>query len=238
MESPEQRLCEDVPKLAGGLAALTRELVVAAVDGAFYATALRRYSGTHRYTAAIVAYVFGAGTFMAVAAPNFGGLFKRQAALEGAYRALHSRLRSNAEAVAFYGGIAREAELVRGAFRALVAHQARLLGKQWTFSMVQDFLLKYLGATVAVALIVGPFFGGHMRPEDSEAGRALMLSNMRYHTSVIISLFGALGTLGSSSRWVGGSPGRGLGEGPVSGLWAGSAGHHWWQAEGSTEAES
>lgn len=27
-----------------------------------------------------------------------------------------------------------------------------------------------------------------------------MLSNMRYHTSVIISLFGAAGTLGSSSR--------------------------------------
>ena len=27
-----------------------------------------------------------------------------------------------------------------------------------------------------------------------------MLSNMRYHTSVIISLFGALGTLGSASR--------------------------------------
>jgi hypothetical protein len=27
-----------------------------------------------------------------------------------------------------------------------------------------------------------------------------MLSNMRYHTSVIISLFGAMGTLGSSSR--------------------------------------
>jgi hypothetical protein len=27
-----------------------------------------------------------------------------------------------------------------------------------------------------------------------------MLSNMRYHTSVIISLFGSVGTLGSSSR--------------------------------------
>lgn len=64
----------------------------------------------------------------------------------------------------------------------------------------QDFLLKYLGATVAVALIIGPFFGGHMRPENSVKGRAQMLSNMRYHTSVIISLFGALGTLGAASR--------------------------------------
>ncbi len=64
----------------------------------------------------------------------------------------------------------------------------------------QDFFLKYLGATVAVALIIGPFFGGHLRPDDSLQGRAAMLSNMRYHTSVVISLFSALGTLGAASR--------------------------------------
>lgn len=50
--------------------------------------ACRRYSGTHRYTAAILAYVFGVGSFMAVASPNFGGLFKKQQALEGAHRQL------------------------------------------------------------------------------------------------------------------------------------------------------
>ena len=65
---------------------------------------------------------------------------------------------------------------------------------------LQDFLLKYLGATVAVVLIIGPFFGNHLRPVDNVLGRAHMLSTMRYHTSVVIYLFAALGTLGSSSR--------------------------------------
>ena len=37
---------------------------------------------------------------------------------------------------------------------------------------LQDFLLKYLGATVAVYLIIGPFFKGHMRPENTVQGRA------------------------------------------------------------------
>ena len=37
---------------------------------------------------------------------------------------------------------------------------------------LQDFLLKYLGATVAVFLIIGPFFRGHMRPENTVHGRA------------------------------------------------------------------
>lgn len=53
---------------------------------------------------------------------------------------------------------------------------------------------------MAVALIIGPFFTGHLRPDDSLTGRARLLSDMRYHTGVIISLFVSLGTLAASSR--------------------------------------
>ena len=76
--------------------------------------------------------------------------------------------------------------------------QTPILTRVWC--VVQDFLLKYLGATAAVVLIIGPFFGNHLRPVDNVLGRAHMLSTMRYHTSVVIYLFAALGTLGSSSR--------------------------------------
>lgn len=200
VDVPEQRLCEDIPKLCGGLSELTQELIVAIVDAAFYGYQLQRYSGTNKYTGAIVGYVLGVGTFMTVAAPNFGKLFKRQQQLEGSYRQLHTRLRANAEAVAFYDGAAKEGLNITSNFRELIKHHVKVLSKQWKFSMVQDLLLKYLGATVAVALIIGPFFAGHMRPENNIMGRAQMLSNMRYHTSVIISLFSALGTMGASSR--------------------------------------
>lgn len=57
-----------------------------------------------------------------------------------------------------------------------------------------------MAATVAVLLIIGPFFSGHLQPDSSLMGRAKMLSNMRYHTSVIISLFWSCGTLAASSR--------------------------------------
>ncbi|MED6148441.1 ATP-binding cassette sub- D member 1 [Stylosanthes scabra] len=79
-------------------------------------------------------------------------------------------------------------------------HMNVVLHDHWWFGMIQDFLLKYLGATVAVILIIEPFFSGHLRPDSSTLGRAEMLSNLRYHTSVIISLFQSLGTLSISAR--------------------------------------
>lgn len=69
--------------------------------------------------------------------------------------------------------------------------------------MIQDFVLKYLGSTFGLVLIIEPFFSGSLRPDGSTLGRAQMLSLMRYHTSVIISLFQAMGTLASNTRKLG-----------------------------------
>lgn len=120
--------------------------------------------------------------------------------LDGDYRQLHSRLRTHAESVAFYGGENREASHIKQQFKTLIHHLNLVLHEHWWFGMIQDFLLKYLGATVGVVLIIEPFFAGNLRPDSSTIGRAEMLSNIRYHTSVIISLFQSLGTLSISSR--------------------------------------
>ncbi|XP_043806894.1 ABC transporter D family member 1-like isoform X2 [Manihot esculenta] len=61
-----------------------------------------------------------------------------------------------------------------------------------------------LGAC-ALMLAQNIFFGywpmcWEQGPDASTLGRATMLSNLRYHTSVIISLFQSLGTLSISSR--------------------------------------
>ncbi|EIE25187.1 hypothetical protein COCSUDRAFT_65142 [Coccomyxa subellipsoidea C-169] len=198
--NPEQRICEDIPKLCDGLGDLVGEWTKCAVDAVFYSWVLRSYTRTNKYTAVIIAYVFGAGAMTVSMSPNFGRLFKRQADNEGSYRQLHARLRTNAEPVAFYGGIEKEGNLIVSKFKELVRHQVKLLNTQWRFAMWQDFHTKYLAATMAVILIIGPFFSGHLRPGETTRGRASMLANMRYHTSVIISLFTALGTLAASSR--------------------------------------
>lgn len=197
--NPEQRIASDVPRFCSELSDLVQEDLIAVTDGLLYTWRLCSYASP-KYIFWILAYVLGAGTMIRNFSPAFGKLMSKEQQLEGEYRQLHSRLRTHSESIAFYGGEAREEFHIQQKFKTLVKHMGVVLHEHWWFGMIQDFLLKYLGATVAVVLIIEPFFSGNLRPDSSTLGRAEMLSNLRYHTSVIISLFQSLGTLSISSR--------------------------------------
>ena len=182
ISDPEQLICEDVHKLSHELSATTGSIASAIVDALFYMVRMWQYSGTHAYTAALAAYVLAAGGLTTVLQPNFGRLVRTTQALEGDYRGAHEALRAKSEAVALLGGIDREAEGVRHRFAQLVRHTKRVLSASFYSGIATDFLLKYLGATAAVVLIIGPFFSGGMKPDATLQGRAQMLSEMRYHT--------------------------------------------------------
>ncbi|GJP52743.1 hypothetical protein CLOM_g11828 [Closterium sp. NIES-68] len=199
VESAEQRIVSDVPHICNELADLLHDLLVAATDATFYTYSLTTY--THpKYAGGILAYVLCAGALTSALAPPFGKLLGKEQQQEGEYRQLHARVRTHSESIAFYGGHGREGALISQAFSALVKHSAGVLRTQWWFGIVQDFLLKYCGATWAVVLIIGPFFGASLQTEGSRDARAEMLSRMRYHTSVVIALFQAMGTIAGSSR--------------------------------------
>ncbi|KAL8188587.1 hypothetical protein R6Q57_029875 [Mikania cordata] len=197
--NPEQRIASDVPKFCSELSDLVHEDLIAVTDGLLYSWRLCSYASP-KYIIWILAYVVGAGATIRNFSPAFGKLMSEEQQLEGEYRQLHSRLRTHAESIAFYGGETREEYHIQHKFKSLIRHLKVVQHDHWWFGMVQDFLLKYLGATVAVILIIEPFFSGTLRPDTSTLGRAEMLSNLRYHTSVIISLFQSLGTLSISSR--------------------------------------
>ncbi|QHN82406.1 ABC transporter D family member [Arachis hypogaea] len=112
-----------------------------------------------------------------------GKLMSREQQLEGDYRELHSRLRTHLKIIAFYGGEMREKAHIQQKFKTLVRHLSSVLHDHWWFVMIQDFLLKYLGATVAIILIIEPFFSGHLSGyayrihELMAASRELSLEN-------------------------------------------------------------
>ncbi|KAK7281010.1 hypothetical protein RIF29_08638 [Crotalaria pallida] len=197
--NPEQRIASDVPKFCSELSEVVQDDLTAVTDGLLYTWRLCSYASP-KYVFWILAYVLGAGTAIRNFSPSFGKLMSREQQLEGEYRQLHSRLRTHSESIAYYSGERREESHIQQKFKSLVGHMNIVIHDHWWFGMIQDFLLKYLGATVAVILIIEPFFSGHLKPDSSTLGRAEMLSNLRYHTSVIISLFQSLGTLSISAR--------------------------------------
>ncbi|XP_062230488.1 ABC transporter D family member 1-like [Phragmites australis] len=199
ISNPEQRIASDIPKFSSELSELVQDDLAAVAEGLIYTWRLCSYASP-KYVFWIMAYVLVAGGAIKNFSPAFGKLKSTEQQLEGDYRQLHSRLRTHAESVAFYGGENREASHIMQRFEALVGHLNHVRHENWWFGMIQDFFLKYFGATVAVVLIIEPFFSGNLRPDSSTIGRAEMLSNLRYHTSVIISLFQSLGILSISSR--------------------------------------
>ncbi|KAG8053837.1 hypothetical protein GUJ93_ZPchr0001g31652 [Zizania palustris] len=199
ISNPEQRIASDIPKFCSELSGLVQDDLIAVADALIYIWRLCSYASP-KYVLWIMAYVLGAGGAIRKISPAFGKLKSMEQQLEGEYRQVHSRLRTHAESVAFYGGENREASHIMQRFQALVRHLNVVLHENWWFGMIQDFLLKYLGATVGVILIIEPFFAGNLKPESSTLAQAEMLSNLRYHTSVIMSLFQSLGTLSISSR--------------------------------------
>ncbi|KAK3140985.1 hypothetical protein QOZ80_5AG0408580 [Eleusine coracana subsp. coracana] len=199
ISNPEQRIASDIPKFSSELSELIQDDLAAVAEGLIYTWRLCSYASP-KYVFWIMAYVLVAGGAIRKFSPAFGKLKSTEQQLEGDYRQLHSRLRTHAESVAFYGGENREASHIMQQFEALVGHLNHVRHENWWFGMIQDFFLKYFGATVAVVLIIEPFFSGNLRPDSSTLGRADMLSNLRYHTSVIISLFQSLGILSISSR--------------------------------------
>lgn len=199
MTNPEQRIASDIPRFCSELSELVQDDLTAVVDGLLYTWRLCSYASP-KYVLWILGYVAASGTLIRKFSPPFGKLMSKEQQFEGEYRQLQSRLRTHSESIAFYGGERREEFHILNKFNTLVEHLRIVLHEHWWFGMIQDFLVKYFGATFAVILIIEPFFSGHLRPDSSTLGRAEMLSNLRYHTSVIISLFQSLGTLSISSR--------------------------------------
>lgn len=197
--NPEQRIASDVPKFCSELSEIVQDYLTAMADGLLYTWRLCSYASP-KYVFWILTYVLGAGVAIRNFSPSFRKLMSTEQQLEGEYQQLHSQLRTHSEIITFYGGEKREEAHIQQKFKTLVGHMSRVLHDHWWFGMIQEFLLKYLGATFAVILIIEPFFSGHLRPDSSTLGRAEMLSNLRYHTSVIVSLFQSLGTLSINAR--------------------------------------
>ena len=174
----DARITADVDRLCADLAALIPTLVKPVFDLGWFSVQLYRLTGRRGM---VVLYAYAALGFTALRAltPDFGGMARDDAALEGAFRDSHARLRAHAESVAFFGGGPREAETVRGRLRALLGNASRIAGAKWGHAVADDFFARQLPHNVTWALTV-LYSLDHAPDTRDTAGQGRLVNDMRY----------------------------------------------------------
>jgi ABC-type uncharacterized transport system fused permease/ATPase subunit len=109
-------------------------------------------------------------------------------------RYAHSRLRTHAESVAFFGGGSREQAVVEGRFKTLLTHSHKLLRKRWVFGIADEFLTKQLphNVTWGLSLLYAVEHGGDRAQVSVQAELA---HDLRFLASVVSQSFLAFGDI-------------------------------------------
>eukprot|EP01013_Petalomonas_cantuscygni_P010266 TRINITY_DN2331_c0_g1_i1.p1 TRINITY_DN2331_c0_g1~~TRINITY_DN2331_c0_g1_i1.p1 ORF type:complete len:787 (+),score=183.31 TRINITY_DN2331_c0_g1_i1:76-2436(+) len=165
MPNPDQTLTEDVSRFSQQLAHLYSQLSKPFLDVVLY-TAQLIYIGTTRNGrfSALLPFlmastiIWGTARILRLAAPPFAKLVSEQTQLEGELRFVHSRLLTNAEEVAFYGGEKIEEGVLKSAYRKLVRHMNSMYTSTIPYTSLEGYLMKYAWGGTGLAMIALPAF--------------------------------------------------------------------------------
>eukprot|EP00051_Salpingoeca_urceolata_P007072 m.93906 g.93906 ORF g.93906 m.93906 type:complete len:1288 (+) comp15107_c1_seq1:555-4418(+) len=192
VKSPEQVITDDVPNFCKLTASITTDVLKALCDGTYFTWRLAQATSPW-WASGCWVYAISAVVVVRSVSPPFGKLQSIRLKLDEAVRMCLANMRSHAQAITAYGGESRELALLNSRFSSLTAHISKVFRIQWSFGMLEDFVVKYCASTVAMIIILGPFFG--QSRATTRAANADVLAKMRYVVSVIIHQLTAIAGL-------------------------------------------
>ncbi|KAJ2764212.1 hypothetical protein IWQ56_004575, partial [Coemansia nantahalensis] len=158
VDNPDQRVTQDIERLATGAAEVLPELLIAPFLIAYYSVRCWSISGLFGPLAIYAYFILGAVATRLAMAPIIRRVWALERA-EGDFRFAHVRAAQFAEAIAFYGGEDRERAEADSALAAVVDAQRRVLRKQLYLGLLVQ-IFSYLGSTVSYVVIGIPILMG------------------------------------------------------------------------------
>lgn len=161
LDNCAQRLTDDIETVASTVSHLYGQITKPMFDILLMAIALAnlvksRNANLITGPAIISGVVVFSALVLKLVSPRFGQLVAQEAEKKGYLRHVHSRIVSNAEEIAFYGGHKVEQSQLRSAFRILSQHLEHMFGVKLWFVMLEQFLMKYVWSGTGMIVVSLP----------------------------------------------------------------------------------
>eukprot|EP01050_Picozoa_sp_SAG11_P003032 SAG11_NODE_163_length_13928_cov_29.869188_7_plen_446_part_00 len=207
----DQRVADDVHGLFGGgsntwgngdLLALVINGVQPTFEVAWFLTLILRRVGW-KWPLGLIAYFYACGWIMKLLMPDYRTLSRRSSELDSQYKAVHARLKTCAESIAFFDGGSREMQLTDQKFDALQKHDWKLRIIEFKFGIIRDFFERKIPDVLQSSLTFSfaYSFGGTDAQMLADGGEHFN-TNVQFLSNAMGVVMGNLGALIQlSERW-------------------------------------
>ncbi|KAL7726679.1 hypothetical protein ACLKA6_012760 [Drosophila palustris] len=211
IENADHRLTEDISVFASSVAHLYSSLTKPCFDLMLIGLALMRSSRKMKANilsgpALSVSVIALTAHILRIVSPKFGQLVSEEANRYGYLRHIHSRIITNAEEIAFYGGHKVELQQLRQAYNRLVNQMNNIFSQKLWFIMLEQFFMKYVWSGTGMVMVSLPILTGatgSSRPSAAESSDSNVSERTQYLTTarnLLISAADAIERLMSSYK--------------------------------------